>query len=76
MKDSGKVGDLIEDSKGDPAARRISFTLLQEQLAPALGTPSKREAAQVDAVGDRRVAKTLDEIGRVYGVTWERIGRS
>ena len=52
-----------------------SFTLLQEQLRSVLGTLSKREAGVVSirfGPADGQ-PKTLDEIGKVYGVTRERI---
>ena len=74
--DSGsEFGDLIEDSEAIQPAEAVSFTLLQEQLQSVLGTLSKREAGIVSmrfGLTDGQ-PKTLDEIGRVYGVTRERI---
>lgn len=70
-----EFGDLIEDSEAVVPADAVSFTLLQEQLHQVLDTLSEREAGVVSmrfGLGDGQ-AKTLDEIGKVYGVTRERI---
>lgn len=70
-----EFGDLIEDSEAVVPADAVSFTLLQEQLRRVLDTLSEREAGVVSmrfGLGDGQ-AKTLDEIGKVYGVTRERI---
>ncbi|OKL49939.1 RNA polymerase sigma factor [Boudabousia marimammalium] len=70
-----EFGDLIEDSEAIVPAEAVSFTLLQEQLQQVLGTLSEREAGVVKmrfGLGDGQ-PKTLDEIGKVYGVTRERI---
>src|SRR5947207_5214566 len=70
-----ELGDLIEDSEAIQPAEAASSTLLQEQLHAVLGTLPEREA---DVVSMRfgltgGQPKTLDEIGKVYGVTRERI---
>ncbi|RRC96563.1 RNA polymerase sigma factor [Schaalia canis] len=70
-----EFGDLIEDSEAVVPADAVSFTLLQEQLHRVLDTLSEREAGVVAmrfGLGDGQ-PKTLDEIGKVYGVTRERI---
>jgi RNA polymerase primary sigma factor len=70
-----EFGDLIEDSEAIQPGEAVSFTLLQEQLHSVLGTLSEREAGVVSmrfGLTDGR-PKTLDEIGKVYGVTRERI---
>ena len=70
-----EFGDLIEDSEAVVPADAVSFTLLQEQLHSVLGTLSEREAGVVAmrfGLTDGQ-PKTLDEIGKVYGVTRERI---
>lgn len=70
-----EFGDLIEDSEAVIPADAVSFTLLQEQLHQVLDTLSEREAGVVSmrfGLGDGQ-PKTLDEIGKVYGVTRERI---
>ncbi|MCD0451832.1 RNA polymerase sigma factor [Actinocorallia sp. API 0066] len=70
-----EFGDLIEDSEAIVPADAVSFTLLQEQLHSVLDTLSEREAGVVSmrfGLTDGQ-PKTLDEIGKVYGVTRERI---
>jgi RNA polymerase primary sigma factor len=71
----GEDGDLIEDSEAIQPGEAVSFTLLQEQLHSVLDTLSEREAGVVSmrfglTYGQ---SKTLDEIGKDYGVTRERI---
>ena len=70
-----EFGDLIEDSEAVVPADAVGFTLLQEQLHSVLDTLSEREAGVVAmrfGLTDGQ-PKTLDEIGKVYGVTRERI---
>jgi RNA polymerase primary sigma factor len=70
-----EFGDLIEDSEAIVPADAVSFTLLQEQLHSVLDTLSERESGVVSmrfGLTDGQ-PKTLDEIGKVYGVTRERI---
>jgi RNA polymerase primary sigma factor len=70
-----EFGDLIEDSEAVVPSDSVSFTLLQEQLHSVLDTLSEREAGVVSmrfGLNDGQ-PKTLDEIGKVYGVTRERI---
>ena len=70
-----EFGDLIEDSEAVVPADAVSFTLLQEQLRQVLDTLSEREAGVVSmrfGLTDGQ-PKTLDEIGKVCGVTRERI---
>ena len=70
-----EFGDLIEDSEAVVPADAVSFTLLQEQLHSVLDTLSEREAGVVAmrfGLTDGQ-PNTLDEIGKVYGVTRERI---
>ena len=70
-----EFGDLIEDSEAIVPADAVSFTLLQEQLDSVLDTLSERESGVVKmrfGLTDGQ-PKTLDEIGKVYGVTRERI---
>ena len=68
-------GDLIEDSEAIQPGEAVSFTLPQEQLHSVLGTLSEREAGVVSMrfglTGGQ--PETLGEIGKVYGVTRERI---
>jgi RNA polymerase primary sigma factor len=70
-----EFGDLIEDSEAIEPGEAVGFTLLQEQLTSVLGTLSEREAGVVSlrfGLTDGQ-PKTLEEIGKVYGVTRERI---
>ena len=70
-----EFGDLIQDSEAIQPGEAVSFTLLQEQLHSVLDTLSEREAGVVSmrfGLTDGQ-PKTLDEIGKVYGVTRERI---
>jgi RNA polymerase primary sigma factor len=70
-----ELGDLIEDSEAIEPYEAVGFTLLQEQLHSVLGTLSEREAGVVSmrfGLSDGQ-PRTLEEIGKVYGVTRERI---
>ena len=70
-----EFGDLIEDSEAIQPGEAVSFTLLQEQLHSVLDTLPEREAGVVSmqfGLTDGQ-PKTLGEIGKVYGVTRERI---
>jgi RNA polymerase primary sigma factor len=71
----GELGDLIEDSEAVAPEEAVTFALLREQLHSVLDTLTEREAGIVSmrfGLTDGR-PKTLDEIGKVYGVTRERI---
>jgi RNA polymerase primary sigma factor len=70
-----EFGDLIEDSGAIQPGEAVSFTLLQEELHSMLNTLSEREAGVLSmrfGLTDGQ-PKTLAEIGKVYGVTRERI---
>jgi len=70
-----EFGDLIEDSEAIEPGEAVTFTLLQEQVHSVLGMLSEREAGVVSmrfGLTDGQ-PKTLEEIGKVYGVTRERI---
>jgi RNA polymerase primary sigma factor len=69
------LGDFIEDSEAVVAFDAVSFTLLQDHLQAVLATLSIREAGVIRlrfGLTDGQ-PHTLDEIGRVYGVSRERI---
>jgi RNA polymerase primary sigma factor len=69
------LGWVIEDSEEITVADLVSFPLLKEQLHQILDTLSEREAGVISmrfGLSDGQ-PKTLDEIGKVYGVTRERI---
>lgn len=70
-----EFGDLIEDSEAVVPADAVNFTLLQEQLHDVLDTLTERESGVIQmrfGLNDGQ-PKTLDEIGKVYKVTRERI---
>ena len=71
----GELGDLIEDSAAAGPVEVVTFTLLQEQVQEILQTLTEREAGVVSlrfGLADGR-PRTLDEIGKLYGVTRERV---
>jgi RNA polymerase primary sigma factor len=70
-----QFGDLIEDSEAIQPGEAADFTMMQEQLHSVLGMLSEREAGIVSmrfGLTDGR-PQTLEEVGKVYGVTRERI---
>ena len=70
-----EIGDLIEDTDAIAPSDAVAFSLLQEQFKQVLETLSPREAGVIKmryGLEDGQ-PKTLDDIGRVYGVTRERI---
>jgi len=69
------LGDFIEDADAPIAAEVVSYGLMQEQLNEVLRTLTDREAAVVKmrfGLVDGQ-PRTLDEIGREFGLTRERI---
>ncbi|MFE3755201.1 RNA polymerase sigma factor [Nocardia tengchongensis] len=70
-----QLGDFIEDTEAVVAINAVSFMLLQRQLDVVLDTLNPREAGVMRlryGLGDGQ-PRTLDDIGKVYGVTRERI---
>ena len=70
-----QFGDLVEDTWAGSAFDAMDDTFLQAELRNVLATLSDREAGVIRlrfGLTDGR-PHTLDEIGRVYGVTRERI---
>ena len=70
-----QLGDFIEDADAPVASEVVSFGLLQEQLQEVLATLPQREAAVVAlrfGLTDGQ-PRTLDEIGKEFGLTRERI---
>ena len=70
-----QFGDLVEDTWAGSAFDALDDTFLQAELRNVLATLSDREAGVIRlrfGLTDGR-PRTLDEIGRVYGVTRERI---
>ena len=73
--DDASVGDFIEDKKAENPSEVTSYTLLKETLHDVLATLTERERKIVEmrfglADGFER---TLEEIGKQYNVTRERI---
>lgn len=70
------LGDLLDEDWREPGPEeQVEFALLQEQLHAVLDTLSEREAGVISmrfGLTDGE-PMTLDEIGKVYGVTRERI---
>jgi RNA polymerase primary sigma factor len=69
------LGDFIEDSEAVVPLERASFHLLQEQLESVLHTLSEREKEVIRlrfGLVDGQ-PRTLEEVGRKFGVTRERI---
>ncbi|MBV8994326.1 MAG: RNA polymerase sigma factor [Pseudonocardiales bacterium] len=69
------LGDVIEDPHAVVAEDAVCFTLLQDQVQSVLATLSEREAGIVRlrfGFTDGQ-PRTLDDVGRVYGVTREHI---
>lgn len=70
-----EFGDLIEDTDAIAPSEAVAFSLLQDQFKQVLETLSPRESGVIRmryGLEDGQ-PKTLDDIGRVYGVTRERI---
>jgi RNA polymerase primary sigma factor len=69
------LGDFIEDHEAKAPAEEASFTLLREQLENVLSTLTDREQKVLRlrfGLDDGR-ARTLEEVGKQFGVTRERI---
>lgn len=69
------LGDFIEDDNVPAPSDAAAFTLLKEQLVEVLGTLTEREQKVLRlrfGLDDGR-ARTLEEVGREFNVTRERI---
>jgi len=69
------LGDFIEDHEAPAPAEAASFTLLKEQLEEVLEslTPREEKVLRLRFGLDDGRARTLEEVGQVFGVTRERI---
>ena len=75
QEDSSQLGDFIEDDKITGPVDAASKQLLKEQLRSALGVLSDREREVLEmrfGLGDGQDS-TLEEVGKHFGVTRERI---
>ena len=73
--EDSNLGDFIEDHKIPPPAEAASRQMLKEQMDDVLGTLSDRERqvlAMRFGLDDGR-SRTLEEVGKAFGVTRERI---
>ncbi|MER7405767.1 RNA polymerase sigma factor [Streptomyces sp. NPDC000070] len=73
--DDVALGDLIEDGDATSPVESAAFLLLKEHLEAVLSTLGERERKVVQlryGLADGR-PRTLEEIGRIFGVTRERI---
>ncbi|WP_055489897.1 RNA polymerase sigma factor [Streptomyces sp. TP-A0356] len=73
--DDVALGDLIEDGDATSPVESAAFLLLREHLDAVLSTLGERERKVVQlryGLVDGR-PRTLEEIGRIFGVTRERI---
>jgi len=70
-----QLGDFIEDSGAIVPPDAASFSLLQQQLRRILGSLSERERRVIELRFGLKDGhpRTLEEVGRVFGVTRERI---
>ncbi len=69
------LGDFIEDKSAPAPAEAATFQLLREQVEDVLGTLSDRERRVLQlrfGLEDGR-SRTLEEVGKDFGVTRERI---
>lgn len=69
------LGDFIKDKNVPVPAEAAAFTLLKEQLVEVLGTLTDREQKVLNlrfGLADGR-ARTLEEVGKEFNVTRERI---
>ncbi len=73
--EDSRLGDFIEDEAASEPAEAASFTLLKEQLMEVLDTLTPREKKVLElrfGIIDGRT-RTLEEVGREFNVTRERI---
>ncbi|MCL2324615.1 MAG: RNA polymerase sigma factor RpoD [Actinomycetia bacterium] len=73
--EDSQLGDFLEDELIQGPAEAANFTMLQEQLNWVLGDLSERERKVIElrfGLLDGH-ARTLEEVGREFGVTRERI---
>ncbi len=70
-----QLGDFIEDLKVEKPSDAASFTMLQRQLQEVLNTLTGRERGIIQLRFGLKdgLPRTLEEVGREYNVTRERI---
>jgi RNA polymerase primary sigma factor len=73
--DDSHLGDFIEDKDATSPEQHASFEILKQELQETLGTLTDREENVLRlrfGLDDGRT-RTLEEVGKVFGVTRERI---
>ncbi|GAB4290427.1 MAG: hypothetical protein Kow0067_16710 [Coriobacteriia bacterium] len=73
--EDSQLGDFIEDGEAVVPPEAASFSMLQEQLSKVLDSLSERERKVIElrfGLADGH-PRTLEEVGREFGVTRERI---
>ena len=73
--EDSQLGDFIEDMDAEKPAEKAAFSMLQEQLSKVLDGLSDRERKVIElrfGLLDGH-PRTLEEVGREFGVTRERI---
>ncbi|MBU1877873.1 MAG: sigma-70 family RNA polymerase sigma factor, partial [Chloroflexi bacterium] len=73
--EDSQLGDFIEDQSAQTPADAASHQLLREQVEDVLGSlgPRERRVLQLRFGLDNGRSRTLEEVGREFGVTRERI---
>jgi RNA polymerase sigma factor RpoD-like protein len=73
--EDAQLGDFIEDTDAPMADAAVEFGLMREQINQVLGTLEARERAvlRMRYGLDDGTPRTLDEIGRAFGLSRERI---
>jgi RNA polymerase primary sigma factor len=67
--DDSKLGDFVEDELAESPFDAASLSLSRGDIGRALGAPPERERCVLDGGQPR----TLEEVGRAFGVTRERM---
>jgi RNA polymerase primary sigma factor len=73
--EDASFGDFLEDKEAESPCESTSFTLLKEKLGDVLASLAERERKVLElrfGLGDG-YARTLEEVGRQFRVTRERI---
>ena len=73
--ESSQLGDFVEDVQMATPAATATYTMLREQLGDVLETltPREQEVLKLRFGLNNRKPRTLEEVGKVFHVTRERI---
>ena len=73
MEDDSHLGDFIEDQEAQSPSDHAAYELLKEQLEDVLDTLDREENVLRLRFGlDDGRTRTLEEVGKVFGVTREK----